>query len=254
MTRPPATPLVTAPPPTRKTEHGPGAPRRCRSTSKESTCERDERRRGTSRRGPRRRGRRDCRGADRVRHQRLPGRRTWCDRGRADGRRRARQRGGPGLGPGAAGRGRPRPPAGPGRRLRAGQPRLHRAQRRRWVAGLQPPGVRPRGGEVPPRRPAGQADPGLPGDPGRHRLPPADLPLPRQRGPRSQRRRRGAHPAHPRPHRRGRRRGRERCHLYGTTDYFLQRLGLRSLDELPALAPYLPEVDVLDELAEQGRA
>jgi segregation and condensation protein B len=42
--------------------------------------------------------------------------------------------------------------------------------------------------------------------------------------------------------------------LYGTTDYFLQRLGLGSLDELPALAPYHPEVDVLDELAEQGRA
>jgi segregation and condensation protein B len=42
--------------------------------------------------------------------------------------------------------------------------------------------------------------------------------------------------------------------LYGTTSYLLQRLGLGSLDELPALAPYLPEVDVLDELAEQGRA
>jgi segregation and condensation protein B len=41
--------------------------------------------------------------------------------------------------------------------------------------------------------------------------------------------------------------------LYGTTDYFLQRLGLGTLDELPALAPYLPEVDVLDEIAEQGR-
>jgi segregation and condensation protein B len=41
--------------------------------------------------------------------------------------------------------------------------------------------------------------------------------------------------------------------LYGTTSYFLQRLGLGSLDELPALAPYLPEVDVLDELAEGGR-
>lgn len=41
--------------------------------------------------------------------------------------------------------------------------------------------------------------------------------------------------------------------LYGTTSYFLQRLGLRSLDDLPALAPYLPEVDALDELAEQGR-
>jgi len=42
--------------------------------------------------------------------------------------------------------------------------------------------------------------------------------------------------------------------LYATTAYFLQRLGLGSLDELPALAPYLPEVDMLDELAEQGRS
>jgi segregation and condensation protein B len=42
--------------------------------------------------------------------------------------------------------------------------------------------------------------------------------------------------------------------LYGTTPYFLQRMGLGSLDELPALAPFLPEVDVLDELAESGRA
>ncbi|MEO8828122.1 MAG: SMC-Scp complex subunit ScpB [Lapillicoccus sp.] len=42
--------------------------------------------------------------------------------------------------------------------------------------------------------------------------------------------------------------------LYGTTAYFLQRMGLRSLDELPALAPFLPEVDALDELAERGRS
>ena len=42
--------------------------------------------------------------------------------------------------------------------------------------------------------------------------------------------------------------------LYRTTSFFLQRLGLGSLDDLPALAPYLPEVDVLDELAEQSRA
>ena len=42
--------------------------------------------------------------------------------------------------------------------------------------------------------------------------------------------------------------------LYHTTSFFLQRLGLGSLDDLPALAPYLPEVDVLDELAEQSRA
>ena len=42
--------------------------------------------------------------------------------------------------------------------------------------------------------------------------------------------------------------------LFRTTSFFLQRLGLGSLDDLPALAPYLPEVDVLDELAEQSRA
>jgi segregation and condensation protein B len=40
--------------------------------------------------------------------------------------------------------------------------------------------------------------------------------------------------------------------LYRTTTYFLQRLGLSSLDELPALAPYLPDVDVIDELIEEG--
>lgn len=42
--------------------------------------------------------------------------------------------------------------------------------------------------------------------------------------------------------------------LYGTTPYFLERLGLRSLDELPALAPYLPEAELLDEIAERGRS
>lgn len=41
--------------------------------------------------------------------------------------------------------------------------------------------------------------------------------------------------------------------LYGTTDYFLERIGLASLEDLPALAPYLPEADVLDDLAEEGR-
>jgi len=35
--------------------------------------------------------------------------------------------------------------------------------------------------------------------------------------------------------------------LYRTTTSFLHRLGLTSLDDLPALAPYLPEVDALDE-------
>lgn len=44
------------------------------------------------------------------------------------------------------------------------------------------------------------------------------------------------------------------ANLYGTTSTFLERLGLQSLDDLPALAPYLPEVDVLDEIAESGRS
>ncbi len=42
--------------------------------------------------------------------------------------------------------------------------------------------------------------------------------------------------------------------LYRTTPYFLQRMGLSSLDDLPALAPYLPDVDVIDELIEEGHA
>ena len=42
--------------------------------------------------------------------------------------------------------------------------------------------------------------------------------------------------------------------LYGTTDLFLQRMGLDSLDDLPALAPYLPSAEVLEELAMEGLA
>ncbi|MBA2315602.1 MAG: SMC-Scp complex subunit ScpB [Chloroflexi bacterium] len=40
--------------------------------------------------------------------------------------------------------------------------------------------------------------------------------------------------------------------LYRTSQYFLQRIGLRSLDELPALAPFLPEVEALDEIGVGG--
>ena len=36
--------------------------------------------------------------------------------------------------------------------------------------------------------------------------------------------------------------------LYATTSYFLERLGLNSLEDLPALAPYLPNLDGLDEI------
>ena len=36
--------------------------------------------------------------------------------------------------------------------------------------------------------------------------------------------------------------------LYRTTSYFLERLGLNSLDDLPELAPFLPELDALDDV------
>jgi segregation and condensation protein B len=36
--------------------------------------------------------------------------------------------------------------------------------------------------------------------------------------------------------------------LYKTTSYFLERLGLNALGDLPALAPYLPDLDRLDEI------
>ncbi len=42
------------------------------------------------------------------------------------------------------------------------------------------------------------------------------------------------------------------AHLYRTTGYFLERIGVTSLDDLPELAPYLPDMDDLtDELAGQ---
>ena len=41
--------------------------------------------------------------------------------------------------------------------------------------------------------------------------------------------------------------------LYGTTPYFLERMGLNSLDDLPPIAPYLPDATVLDELMNEAR-
>ncbi|MFD7160858.1 SMC-Scp complex subunit ScpB [Kribbella sp. NPDC059898] len=41
--------------------------------------------------------------------------------------------------------------------------------------------------------------------------------------------------------------------LYRTTTYFLERMGMQSLDDLPELAPYLPEMDdIEEELAAQA--
>jgi segregation and condensation protein B len=43
------------------------------------------------------------------------------------------------------------------------------------------------------------------------------------------------------------------ANLYRTTSYFLERIGITSLDELPELAPYLPDMDDLeDELTQMA--
>ena len=39
--------------------------------------------------------------------------------------------------------------------------------------------------------------------------------------------------------------------VFATTSHFLERMGLRSLDDLPALAPHLPEAETLE--AELGQ-
>jgi len=39
--------------------------------------------------------------------------------------------------------------------------------------------------------------------------------------------------------------------LYRTTDLFLERLGITTLDELPPLAEYLPDIDMLDSLIDE---
>ena len=37
--------------------------------------------------------------------------------------------------------------------------------------------------------------------------------------------------------------------LYGTTELFLERLGLSSLEELPPIAPLLPDIDTIDDVS-----
>lgn len=45
------------------------------------------------------------------------------------------------------------------------------------------------------------------------------------------------------------------AHLFATTSYFLERMGLSSLDQLPALAPHLPDASALEaELADLAAA
>jgi segregation and condensation protein B len=42
--------------------------------------------------------------------------------------------------------------------------------------------------------------------------------------------------------------------LFGTTSMFLERLGLDSLDQLPALGEFVPSADVMEQLERSLRA
>jgi segregation and condensation protein B len=42
------------------------------------------------------------------------------------------------------------------------------------------------------------------------------------------------------------------AHLYRTTSYFLERIGVGSLDDLPELAPYLPDLNDLGDLEDES--
>ena len=42
--------------------------------------------------------------------------------------------------------------------------------------------------------------------------------------------------------------------LYGTTPYFLERMGFTTLDQLPPLAPYLPDLDGLEDVDSHAHA
>ena len=42
------------------------------------------------------------------------------------------------------------------------------------------------------------------------------------------------------------------AHLYRTSSYFLERIGVTSLDDLPELAPYLPDLNDLGELEDES--
>ena len=89
---------------------------------------------------------------------------------------------------------------------------------------------------------------------GRGRLPAAHLARPGLRDPWRQRRRRDAHPDHARAGAGGRSRPESGAALFRTTSYFLERIGVTSIDDLPELAPYLPDMDDFeDELAEVRR-
>ena len=55
-----------------------------------------------------------------------------------------------------------------------------------------------------------------------------------------------AHAGHPRPGAGVRHRPEHSAILYRTTEVFLERLGLSSVEELPPLAPLLPDVDAID--------
>ena len=140
--------------------------------------------------------------------------------------------------------------AGARRGVRRAGPRLRAAQRRRRLALLHPRGVRRGRRGLRARGPAGPAHPGGAGD---ARVVAYKQPVSRARvsairgvnvdGVMRTLLTRGLVEEAGQD-------GDSGANLYRTTAYFLERIGMTSLDELPELAPYLPDMDDLeDELA-----
>lgn len=122
----------------------------------------------------------------------------------------------------------------------------------RRLAFLHPGGVLRRRRALRAGRPAGPADTGRTGDPGGRRVPPAGEPLAGLGGPqvncdgvmRTLLQRGLVAEAGTEPE--------TGAILYRTTNYFLERMGLRGLDELPELAPFLPEADAIEAETQEG--
>ena len=114
-------------------------------------------------------------------------------------------------------------------------------------------GVRARRRAVHARRPDRQAHPGRAGDAGDRRLPAAGEPGPGRCRPRRERRRGDAHAGHPRPGRGGRAPTRRPAPCStGPPRSSCSGSGCPASTSCPALAPFLPEVDALDELGSGG--
>ena len=133
------------------------------------------------------------------------------------------------------------------RRLRRARRRASSCARRRAAYGSTPGRRSRRRSRCSCRTGSAAGSPRRAGDAGRDRLPPAGDPCAGVRDPRGERRRRGAHADHPRAGRRGgHRSGDAAVGCCAPPNCSSRRWAWQSLDELPSLAPLLPDFEGLE--------